>query len=56
MVSLTIFSITTDIVNAAATNVPVHKDCVESTPLTIDATPLNQNTMFTERKGFKLNN
>ena len=56
MVSLTIFTITTDIVNAAATNVSVYKGCVEFTPLTIDANPLNQNTMFTERKGIKLNN
>ena len=43
--------IPTDISSAATTTVSVNKDYVKTTPLTIEATPVNYNAMFTDRTG-----
>ena len=45
--------ITTDISRAATTTVSLHKTYVRVTPLTIDATPLSNNTKFNDRTGNK---
>ena len=42
-------NITTDISSAAIKTISAHKDNVTIIPLTIDATPLNNNAMFTDR-------
>ena len=42
-------NITTDISSAAIKTISAHKDKVTIIPLTIDATPLNNNAMFTDR-------
>ena len=44
-------NINTDFSNAVIVNVSEHKNCVGVTPLTFDATPLNNNTLFNNRKG-----
>ena len=43
--------IPTDTLSAATTTVSVNKDQVKTTPLTIEATSLNYNAMFTDRTG-----
>ena len=47
--------ITNGFLSAAITTVSVHKYSVRVTPLAIDATPLNYNTMFNDRTGNSLN-
>ena len=44
-------NITTDISNAAIATVSVHKNYLRVTLVTIDATPLNYNTLYNDRTG-----
>ena len=51
MVSSFYNSIPTKISNQAIATIFINKDYVRITPLTIDATPLNYNALFTDRTG-----
>ena len=44
-------NISTDISSQTIRTISINKDYVRKTPLTIDATPLNYNALFTDRTG-----
>ena len=46
-----IINIPTDISSLATITISINKDYVRITPLTIDATPINCNSKFTDREG-----